>query len=261
MFDHPTARRVALHLRGAEQCVTDMRGRGASAAAADEEVEIAGARAMLPLGVSELRGTSHCGRDLLRVIPLTRWDVEQAALHLVGSPAEVASRVRHGGFLCDAELFEHGFFGISAAEAAAMDPQQRQLLECGYSALRAAGASKAALAGAAVGVHVGQWASEFGGVLLGTAAGRSVYASTGFSCSVTCGRVSFALGLHGPCAAYDTACSASLVAHHGSVRGLQRVECASGLSAGVNMILEPSAMRGNALAGFTSVRGLSLIHI
>ena len=63
--------------------------------------------------------------------------------------------------------------------------------------------------------------SEFGSVLLGMPAGRSVYASTGSSCSVTCGRVSFALRLHGPCASYDTACSASLVANHGSVLALQ----------------------------------------
>ena len=102
-----------------------------------------------------------------------------------------------------------------------MDPQQRQLLECGYSALHSAGLSKVALLGAVVGVSIGQWQSEFGSVLLGTPAGRSVYASTGFSCSVTCGRVSFVLGLQGPCASYDTACSASLVANHGSVRALQ----------------------------------------
>ena len=178
-----------------------------------------------PWACRQLREVSHCGRDLLCVIPLARWDVEQAARDLVGSPPEVASRVRHGGFLRDAELFEHGFFSISAAEAAAMDPQQRQLLERGYSALHSAGRSKASLLGAVVAVNVGQWQSEFGSVLLGTPAGRSVYASTGFSCSVTCGRVSFVLGLQGPCASYDTACSASLVANHGSVRALQRIEC------------------------------------
>ena len=255
VFDHPTARQVAIHLRGPEPSAADIGDGNVALASACEHVEVVGRRATLPMCVSELREMSHCGRDLLCVIPLSRWDVEQAALDLVGAPPEVASRVRHGGFLCNAELFEHGFFGISAAEAAAMDPQQRQLLECGYSALRSAGLSKVALLGAVVGVSIGQWQSEFGSVLLGTPAGRSVYASTGFSCSVTCGRVSFVLGLQGPCASYDTACSASLVANHGSVRALQRIECASALSAGVNMILEPSVMRGNAVAGFTSVKG------
>jgi 3-oxoacyl-(acyl-carrier-protein) synthase/acyl carrier protein len=165
--------------------------------------------------------------------------------------------VRHGGFLRDAELFAHGFFTISAAEAAAMDPQQRQLLEHGYTALHTTGRSKASLLGDIIAVNVGQWQSEFGSVLLGTPAARSVYASTGFSCSVTCGRVSFTLGLQGPCASFDTACSASLVANHGSMRALQRKECVAALSAGVNMILDPATMRGNAVAGFTSVRGRS----
>ena len=40
-----------------------------------------------------------------------------------------------------------------------MDPQQRQLLERGYSALHAAGMSKAALLGAVVAVNVGQWST------------------------------------------------------------------------------------------------------
>ena len=259
MFDYPTARQVAIHLTG-NRCSPaniDCGDAEFASASTSEQVEIAGTSALLPRDVRELREMSHCGHDLLGEIPLTRWDVEHAALDLVGLPPEVACRVRHGGFLRAAELFEHGFCSISAAEAAAMDPQQRQLLECGYSSLHASGLSKPALLGTVVAVSVGQWQSEFGSVLLGTPAGRSVYASTGFACSVTCGRVSFVLGLHGPCVSYDTACSSSLVASHGSVRALQRVECVSALSAGVNMILDPAAMRSNAVAGFTSVRGRS----
>ena len=118
-----------------------------------------------------------------------------------------------------------------------MDPQQRQLLERGYLTLHAARLSKAAVLGGVVAVSVGQWQSEFGSVLLGTPAGRSVYASTGFSCSVTCGRVSFVLGLQGPCASYDTACSASLVACHSAARALRHLECASHLVVGINLML------------------------
>ena len=107
--------------------------------------------------------------------------MEAASAELVGSPPEVASRVRHGGFLLDAQLFAPASFGISAAEAAAMDPQQRLLLELGYSALHNTSMVKSALLGSNVAVNVGQWASEFASVLAGTAAGRSVYASTGYS--------------------------------------------------------------------------------
>ena len=80
---------------------------------------------------------------------------------LGGLHAEVVSRVRHGVSIHNAELFERGLFSISAAEASAMDLQQRQLLERGYAALHDAGASQASRLGAIVGVaHVrraGRW--------------------------------------------------------------------------------------------------------
>ena len=258
MFDHPTARQVAIHLRGNASAATGVNRQLATLASTTEQVEIFGLKGSLPLGVSErCEMSSHCGLNLLSVIPSSRWDMERAVHDLVGSAPEVVNRVRHGGFLRDAELFEHGFFSISFAEAMAMDPQQRLLLERGYSAMHVAGLSKAALMGAIIAVNVGQWQSEFASVLMGSPAVRSVYASSGFTCSVTCGRVSFALGLQGPCASYDTACSASLVANHGSVRALQQSECDAALSAGVNMMLDPVAMRINAIASFTSLKGRS----
>ena len=259
IFDHPTARQVALYLQGHQHGVAGVAWNDPALIAVGQ-VDIAALSVSLSAGVArvdELRAASHCGCDLLCEVPLSRWDVAQATLDLRGSPSEVSSRVRHGGFLLGAELFEHSFFSVSLAEASAMDPQQRQLLECGYAALRAAGMDRASLLGATIAVNVGQWASEFGNVLLRLPAGRSVYASTGFSCSVTCGRVSFVLGLQGQCVSFDTACSASLVANHSSMRALQRCECSAALSAGVNMILDPAAMRINAVAGFTSIRGRS----
>ena len=125
----------------------------------------------------------------------------------------------HGGFLQDADRFDARFFNIGPAEAAVMDPQQRLLLEHGYQALHGAGHTKASLSRgsapgyqAAVGVFVGVWASEFAAVLRESAAGRSVYAAAASACSVVAGRVSFTLGLQGPCMSVDTACSSGLVA-------------------------------------------------
>ena len=261
VFDHPTARQVARLLSDSGPSTADLlasRRHNAMLASSNVTIEAASLSAALPAGVSSamaLRQMSHCGRDLLCLIPYSRWDLEQAAHDLHGTLPEVASRVRHGAFLHDAELFHTSFFGISVAEAAAMDPQQRQLLELGYSVLHHAGLSRMMLLGTTVAVAVGQWKSEFGSVLMSTPAGRSVYASTGFECSVTCGRVSFSLGLHGPCATYDTACSSSLVANHSGMRALQHHECETTLNAGVNMLLSPSAMRANAIGGFTSIRG------
>ena len=178
-------------------------------------------------------------------------------VELYGMPAEVTSRVRHGGFLASAELFDPAFFAISPAEAASMDPQQRLLLEQAYAVLHAAGMPRAILLGSTMAVNVGQWESEFASVLSATQAGRSAYAATAFATAVTCGRVSFVLDLHGPCATFNTACSSSLVAQHSSNCALQRFECEGALSAGVNMMFSAHAMTGNAVAGFTSITGRS----
>ena len=199
-FDHPTARQLALSLDGslpAASSATCAMLRLSEAAAL--QVQVAGYSVALPKGVTSwtaLREMSCCGLNLLREIPSTRWSAQQLAPDLhSSSPPEVVNRARHGGFLHCAELFANSCFSVSAGEAAAMDPQQRQLLELGYQALHAAGLSQHVLLGSLVAVNVGQWASEFSKVLLESSAGRSVYASTGFACSVTCGRVAFVLGL------------------------------------------------------------------
>ena len=81
MFDHPTVRQVALHLGGRLRAGAAEIGRAADVALAPagEHVAVAGVSAMLPMGVSQLREMSHCGRDLLCVIPPSRWDVDEAA--------------------------------------------------------------------------------------------------------------------------------------------------------------------------------------
>ena len=260
IFDHPTARQVALHLEscGVNSSVTPFSE--LLPGTSDTGISVIGLSTLLAAGVSStpsLSEVSRCGCNLLSAIPSSRWTTEDAAQFLRGRTPEVASRARHGAFLLGAELFDHAPFNLSTAEAAAMDPQQRQLLERGYAAFHDAGSSTLALMGANIAVNIGQWASEFSFVMLATPAGRGVYAATGFQCSATCGRVAFVLGLQGPCASYDTACSASLVANHGSTRALQRVETEKALTAGINMILDPSTMFTNAVASFTSVRGRS----
>ena len=44
-----------------------------------------------------------------------------------------------GGFVSDVAGFDADFFGITPREAAAMDPQQRMLLEVAWEALEHAG--------------------------------------------------------------------------------------------------------------------------
>ena len=103
----------------------------------------------------------------------------------------------HGGFLCRVEHFDNRSFGVSPAEAAAIDPQQRLFLEVGYAALHGAGERRASLLGGDAGVFLGiarpDWALLAS--LRPAGAATSAYAVTGDTISIACGRVSFALGL------------------------------------------------------------------
>ena len=101
MFDYPTARQVALHLRGTESPIARPVGDNADAALAQSvgEVEVAGLSVVLPANLvdteSELcnlyRATA-CSMDLLCEIPLARWDAPRFDEMLVDSPPEVRSR-------------------------------------------------------------------------------------------------------------------------------------------------------------------------
>ena len=79
VFDYPTARQVMIHLQGSSSLPAGVQGCDALRAAGGAEVEIAGHGLTMPSGVSDviaLREMSQCNRDLLRVIPSARWDVE-----------------------------------------------------------------------------------------------------------------------------------------------------------------------------------------
>ena len=172
-----------------------------------------------------------------------------------GSAAEVASRAPRRLLARRSELFENMFFSVSSAEAAAMDPQQRQMLERGYAALHErACAGRCWAATWRLRGRVGERVCKRAAAL---PAGGSVYAATGFSCSVTCGR------FRSCSACKDRAPLTTLRARRRSwaitaaCARCSTCECPLALSSGVNMILSSSAMRGNAIAGLTSVKGRS----
>jgi len=255
VFDFPTARQLTAHLLSLTAPGTP--GSADSAATAEAAAAIArmladpgllhsatalaasrrgaavtGKSCAMPAGVSSvdlLAGATAAGCDLAGKVPPPRWDAQEAP---AGYSADAVARARHGAFVDAIELFDHLRFGVSPAEAAAMDPQQRLLLERGYEALHASGLDKAALVGSGTGVAVGIGHVEFGRLVLSGPLRHSVYAATGSSLSIASGRLSYVLGLQGPCAAFETACSASLVACHSALRALQHAECERHLVAG-----------------------------
>ena len=257
VFDHPTARLLASLFQSAPSAVRTGAALLVRSAAADGGgVVVDGSSALLPAGPASMRATCRmvaCGHNGVVEVPTARWHVDaQAAL-----PEPLASRARHGGFLRGTELADCAAFAISPVEAVAVDPCQRLVLEHGYAALHGARLDRLVFGGSLTGVFLGFSGSEFSKILALSPAGSSVYAATGSAASIACGRVSYVLGLHGPCATYDTACSAALVACHAGLRALQLDECPAGLVAGVTLMLLPGVGLSFALAGMTSARGRS----
>ncbi|MDC0525473.1 enoyl-CoA hydratase-related protein [bacterium] len=256
VFDHPTARQLTSVLQPEELTSELAASTPVAAVSTGDSAGIDGLSGCIPLGASSVQNAHSmvvCGRNAIVQVPASRWDVHaQPAL-----PEPMASRVRHTGFVRGAELADNAAFAVSPAEAAAMDPCQRLVLEFGYAALHDGGLDRADLSGSLTGVFLGFAGTEFAQVLTASPAGGSVYAATSSSASIAAGRLPYTFGLHGPCVSYDTACSAALAASHAGLRALQLAECNVGLVMGVTLVLAPGVGTSFAVAGMTSARGRS----
>ena len=261
VFEQPTPRAIAAHvleqLAGAQPVVAPASlAAGSARAASGGTVCVRGAAGRWPGGCEGGAGALwpmlQASGDAVGAVPAARWTL--SAVVDVGALSEVqAACVSHGGFVRDAERFDNAAFGVSAAESGAMDPQQRLLLETAYAALHASGARRSTLLGGEGGVFVGierpDWA------LLASSRPSSVYAVTGDTISVASGRLSFALGLQGPCVSVDTACSSALVALHGAWRAVLSGECPEGAASAVSLKLTPQPTLAAAAAGMLSLDG------
>ncbi len=177
------------------------------------------------------------GRHAISRIPEGRWDA--GIFRNVAEASDPA--VQWGAFLPGVFDFDADFFRITPREAITMDPQQRLLLEVSWQALENAALAPSDLFGSQTGVFVGISYTDYGR-LPGTkpASGEfDTYATTGTVLSVAAGRISYALGLHGPSMAIDTACSSSLTSVHLACQSLRAGECDVALAGGVNVLSPP----------------------
>ncbi|MEW2452561.1 SDR family NAD(P)-dependent oxidoreductase, partial [Streptomyces parvulus] len=249
VFDHPTARDLAAHLRdelvgGRNTDPVPAAERGPVPAPADDDdrIAIVGMGCRFPGGVrtpQQLWQLLRDGGDAITPFPEDRgWDLD--ALRGTGSGERSGtSTAQAGGFLHDAGDFDAEFFGISPREALAMDPQQRLLLETSWEALEQAGIDPTTLHGTRAAVYTGTNGGDYLAISPDVPEETAGYVATGNTGSVLSGRVAYTLGLEGPALTVDTACSASLVALHLAVRSLRQGESDLALAGGVTVMSTP----------------------
>jgi myxalamid-type polyketide synthase MxaC len=236
LFDYPTFRKLVEYLGGVRPARVSEQ---VTPTEAEASVAIIGMACRFPGGVTtpeDLWTLLSTGTDAIREVPPERWDTE--AYYSEDPSVPGRTNTRWGGFVDGVDRFDARFFGISPREALSMDPQQRMLLEVTWEALERAGVPPVRLAGSLTGVFVGISSNEY--AQLNT--NIDAYTGTGSAPSVAAGRLSYVLGLQGPCMALDTACSSSLVAVHQACQSLRLNECNLAVAGGVSLLLNPAGM-------------------
>lgn len=206
------------------------------------------------------------GKDATSCAPAGRWPGPNRLDP--SQPATDKANFPRGGFL-DGDLygFDAAFFGLTPAEALAVDPQRRLLLEVAWEALENAGLDAPALRGTHTGVFTGVSGFDYAKdpVPAATLTRLEAGSVTGIASDTGPGRISRVLGLAGPSLAVDTAGSSSLVAVHLACQSLRGGESCLALAGGVHLMPTPEIIPGSSPlkavspAGYTRGEGCGIL--
>ncbi|MEA5621832.1 polyketide synthase [Nostoc sp. UHCC 0251] len=207
-----------------------------------EPIAVVGVGCRFPGGVKNPEDFWHLlchGVNTITEVPADRWHIDAFYDKDPNIPGKMYTR--YGGFLNEVDKFDPQFFGISPREAISIDPQQRVLLEVSWEALENAGQAPDGIRGSKTGVFFGISSDDYSrlSVNSGDLTQIDAYSSLGNARSISVGRLSYLLGLHGPSIQVDTACSSSLLAIHLACQSLRNQECNMALAGGVNLMLTP----------------------
>jgi len=193
------------------------------------------------------------GDNLISEIPPDRWDADEYYDPEPGVPGRSVSR--WGAFIDDVAGFDSEFFGINEREATAIDPQHRLLLETSWEAVEHAGLTPEAIANSSTGVFMGLTHGDYQLVAADAHSVEGPYGFTGTNFSLASGRIAYALGVHGPAFAVDSACSSSLLAVHMACRSLHDGESDLVLAGGATVMLDPRKFSSGSAQGMLSPTG------
>jgi acyl carrier protein len=133
---------------------------------AERRTAIVGMGMRLPKTVSDCQALWEMvvtGGDAITKVPLERWDVDlHTASGLVHRrrDAETEHYSRHGSFVEGLDMFDNAFFGVTASDAAEMDPQQRVLIQVCAEAMYLGGMEKASMRNSNTAVIIGIWCAH-----------------------------------------------------------------------------------------------------
>src|ERR1700682_5001201 len=212
-----------------------------------EPIAIIGAGCRIPGGANSPEAfwqMLHDGVDAVGELPADRWETAPLLDQNPYTPGKMFTC--YGNFLPDIDGFDPKFFGIAPREVLSLDPQQRILLEVSWEALEHAGQAPDTLAGTMTGVFFGVSVDDYAQFHLrsGDYTRIDAYTCSGAGLCFGAGRLSYLLGLHGPCMTVDTACSSALAAVHLACQSLRAKECNLALAGGINLILTPEIAIG-----------------
>jgi acyl transferase domain-containing protein/acyl carrier protein len=242
LWDYPTVDDLTTYLAGeASEPPAEARPNTHSPSrAVNEPIAIVGASCRLPAGIDSTDRYWDALRDELDAVvdgSRARWDAD--AFYDPQRAAAGKTVTRSAGLVEGVDLFDAPFFGISAEEAAQMDPQQRIMLELAWHALEDAHVRPDALRKTSTGVFIGAMGSDYARAAMEDVREINAHTATGGDTSIISARISYVLGLEGPSMTVNTACSSSLVAVHLACQNLRLGECDLALAGGVHVMTGP----------------------
>ena len=155
----------------------------------------------------------------------------------------------------DVAEFDANFFNISHTEAAAIDPQQRMMLEVVYEAFENACLSMDSVAGTATGCFMGCSSSDYRETVFRDVDAMPTYCMSGCGYELISNRTSFFFDLKGPSFTLGTACSSGMVAFHQGCQSIRAKESKMAVVGASNLLLNSEMFIALSNQNFLSSTG------